>query len=53
MKIDTIDGKTLVTAANATKLGMSYPNFQDYARDNQVFSAAGMLRGSAPIDVER
>ena len=32
VEVDTVDTKTLVTAANVTKLGMSYPNFQDYAR---------------------
>lgn len=35
-QVDTVDSKTLVTTANTTKLGMSYPNFQDYARENQV-----------------
>ena len=49
VQIDTIDGKTLVTAANATKLGMSYPNFQDYARDNQVFSQLGCFVGPLPL----
>src|SRR5258707_474479 len=39
VEIDTIDNKTRVTAANATKLGMSYMNFQDYARQTQLFSA--------------
>src|SRR5260370_39791488 len=37
VEADTIDSKTLVTTANTTKLGMSYPNFQDYARENEVF----------------
>src|SRR5690242_9215180 len=44
-QVDTIDSKTLVTAANATKLGMSYPNFQDYARENQVFAGLGCFVG--------
>src|SRR5260370_42637052 len=39
VEIDTIDSKTRVTAANATKLGMSYMNFQDYARQTHLFSA--------------
>ena len=30
VQVDTVDAKTLVTQANATKLGMSYLNFQDY-----------------------
>ena len=38
VELDTIDSKTKVTAANAEKLGMSYRNFQDYARLNEVFS---------------
>lgn len=49
VQVDTIDSKTLVTAANATKLGMSYPNFQDYARDNQVFSELGCFVGPLPL----
>jgi predicted permease len=38
VEMDTIDTKTLVTAARAEKLGMSFPNFKDYRRDNQVFT---------------
>jgi predicted permease len=38
VQMDTVDAKTTVTQANATKLGMSYPNFQDYGRQNQVFT---------------
>jgi predicted permease len=49
VEVDTIDSKTLVTAANATKLGMSYPNFQDYARDNQVFAGLGCFVGPLPL----
>jgi predicted permease len=49
VQIDTIDTKTLVTAANATKLGMSFPNYQDYARDNQVFTAVGCTVGPLPL----
>jgi predicted permease len=37
VEIDTIDTKTHVTQANNTKLGMSFPNCRDYARENQVF----------------
>src|SRR5258706_7713848 len=48
-EVDTIDSKTLVTAANATKVGMSFPNFQDYARENQVFSALGCFVGPLPL----
>src|SRR5713226_9651046 len=49
MEIDTIDSKTRVTAANATKLGMSYMNFQDYARQTQLFSAMTCLVGPLPV----
>jgi putative ABC transport system permease protein len=38
VEIDTTDTNTRVAAANFTKLGISYPNCRDYARDNQVFS---------------
>src|SRR5882724_12131695 len=41
VEVDTIDSKTLVTAANTTKLVMSYPNLQDYARENRVFAGVG------------
>jgi putative ABC transport system permease protein len=45
VEMDTIDTKTMVTQANATKLGMSYPNFQDYAKLNQVFSGVACISG--------
>jgi predicted permease len=38
VEMDTVDSKTLVTQARSEKLGMSFPNFQDYRRDNQVFT---------------
>src|SRR3984957_2673163 len=38
VQIDTIDTKTVVTAANSAKLGMSYPNCQDYQRQNRALS---------------
>src|SRR5205085_1216596 len=49
VEVDTIDTKTLVTTANTTKLGMSYPNYQDYARENQVFAALGCFVGPLPL----
>ncbi len=49
VELDTVDTKTRVTAANVTKLGMSYPNFQDYARENQVFSAMSVIVGPLPL----
>jgi predicted permease len=38
VQMDMVDSKTLVTQARFEKLGMSFPNFQDYRRDNQVFT---------------
>ena len=38
VEMDTVDSKLLVTQARSEKLGMSFPNFQDYRRDNQVFT---------------
>ena len=49
VQVDTIDSKTFITAANASKLGISYPNFQDYARDNQVFSGLSCFVGPLPM----
>jgi len=49
MEVDTVDSKTRVTAANFEKLGMSYPNFQDYARQTQLFSAMTGLVGPLPL----
>lgn len=43
VEIDTIDTKTHVTQANSTKLGMSYPNCRDYARENQVLDGVVCL----------
>jgi len=48
-QVDTVDSKTLVTTANTTKLGMSYPNYQDYARENQVFAGLGCFVGPLPL----
>jgi predicted permease len=38
VEMDTVDSKTLVTQARSERLGMSFPNFQDYRRDNTVFT---------------
>ena len=48
-QVDTVDSKTRVTTANTTKLGMSYPNFQDYARENRVFSGLACYVGPFPF----
>jgi len=38
VELDTIDAKTKFTQANAVKVGMSFPNYQDYRRQNEVFT---------------
>ena len=40
VEVDTIDAKTQVGFAGATKLGLSFRNFQDYQQQNEVL--AGM-----------
>jgi putative ABC transport system permease protein len=49
VQVDTVDTKTRVTAANLTKLGMSYPNFQDYARTSKLFSGLSCIVGPLPL----
>jgi predicted permease len=49
VQVDTVDTKTQVTAANFTKLGMSFANCQDYARENQVFSGMSCIVGPLPL----
>jgi predicted permease len=43
VELDTIDSKTSIGAANATKLGMSWPNARDYAEKNTVFSGLSVF----------
>jgi predicted permease len=38
VELDTIDAKTKVTQANSEKLGMSFPNFEDYRKQNNVLT---------------
>ena len=38
VELDTTDKKTTVTFANATRLGVSFPNYRDYARERDPFS---------------
>ena len=38
VQLDTVDAKTKVTQARFVKLGLSFPNFQDYQRQNEVFT---------------
>ena len=49
VELDTVDTKTRVTTANSAKLGMSYMNFKDYARQTQLFSAMTCLAGPLPL----
>src|SRR2546430_782896 len=43
VELDTIDTKTKVGFANAAKLGMSFPNFQDYQKQTEVFSGVSCI----------
>lgn len=45
VQLDTVDSKTMVTQANATKLGMSYANCEDFQRQNQMFSGLSCISG--------
>src|SRR6202140_5072035 len=47
VQMDTVDSKTLVTQARSEKLEMSYPNFQDYRRENQVFTNLAAFMATA------
>ena len=38
VQLDTVDSKTHVTAANFEKMGLSYPNYEDYRLQNEVFT---------------
>ena len=43
VELDTIDSKTHVGFANATKIGLSFRNFQDYQKQNEVLSGAACI----------
>lgn len=43
VELDTIDTKTHVGFANATKLGLSFRNFQDYQKQNEVLSGVACI----------
>jgi putative ABC transport system permease protein len=47
VQLDTTDKKTLVTAANFTKLGLSFPNYRDYAQQADVFSGFAAFQPTA------
>jgi putative ABC transport system permease protein len=43
VELDTIDTKTHVGFANATKLGLSFRNFQDYQKQNEALSGVACI----------
>src|SRR5579864_1037753 len=43
VEMDTVDSKTSIGAANATKLGMSWPNYRDYRDKSAVFSGLSVF----------
>src|SRR5690242_1404182 len=49
VELDTTDKKTLVALGNATRLGISFPNYQDYARQAGVFSGLAAFTGPLPL----
>jgi hypothetical protein len=46
VQLDTVDSKTQVTQAGATKLGMSNANCEDYRRQNQVLAGLSCISGT-------
>jgi predicted permease len=49
VEVDTVDTKTTVTTANLEKLGISYPNFQDFSREQKHFSGLSCFYGPFPL----
>jgi predicted permease len=49
VEVDTVDTKTTVTTANLEKLGISYPNFQDFSREQKRFSGLSCFYGPFPL----
>ncbi len=45
VQLDTIDQKTTVAIGNANRLGVSYPNFEDYERQQDVFTGMAAFQG--------
>ncbi len=46
-QLDTTDRKTTVALGNATRLGVSYPNYQDYQSQSDVFSSLAAFQPTA------
>jgi predicted permease len=47
--MDTTDKKTMVALGNASKLGISYPNYLDYAQQANVFTGLAAFAGPLPL----
>src|ERR1700693_1099337 len=47
IQLDTVDKKTMIALGNATRLGVSFPNYQDYERQADVFSGMAAFQGTA------
>lgn len=45
VQLDTIDKKTTVALGNLNRLGVSFPNFQDYQRQQDVFTGMAAFQG--------
>jgi len=45
-ELDTTDKKTTVALGNATRLGISYPNYEDFAKQADVFSGVTAFQGT-------
>src|SRR4029077_2688608 len=43
VELDTVDTKTKIGVANFAKIGMSFPNFQDYQKQTDVFSSLSCI----------
>ncbi|MHB8654555.1 MAG: ABC transporter permease [Terriglobia bacterium] len=47
VQLDTTDKKTMVALGNATRLGVSFPNYQDYAKESDIFSGLAAYQFTA------
>jgi len=46
VQLDTVDKKTMVALGSATRLGVSFPNYEDYQRQTDVFSGLEASQGA-------
>lgn len=49
VQLDTTDKKTMIAFGNATRLGVSFPNYQDYVRQASVFSGLAAFAGPTAL----